>query len=130
MKHLPLLSSLVGETAGLSKSYGSVQALKFLDLRIARHSIFALLGPNGAGKTTMLKLLLGLIRPTAGSARINGQDIVRNSLEARRHIGYLAQNPRFYEQLTAREMLRFRAGFSITACALKLKHIWPKHSIL
>jgi len=111
MRPLPIPTALVVETAGLSKSYGSVQALKSLDLKVARHSIFALLGPNGAGKTTTLKLLLGLIRPTAGSAHINGLDIVRNGLEARRHIGYLAQNPRFYEQLTAREMLRFRAGF-------------------
>lgn len=104
-------SDWIIETRGLSKSYGPVQALKALDLKVARYSIFGFLGPNGAGKTTTLKLLLGLTRPTAGGGTICGLDIVRNNLEARRHIGYLAQNPRFYEQLTAREMLRFRAGF-------------------
>jgi ABC-2 type transport system ATP-binding protein len=104
-------SNLVIDTHGLSKNYGKIQALKPLDLKVAKNSIFGFLGPNGAGKTTTIKLLLGLTRPTTGGGTICGSDIVRNSLEVRRKIGYLAQNPRFYEHMTAREMLRFRARF-------------------
>jgi ABC-2 type transport system ATP-binding protein len=98
-------------TRGLSKSYGDVQALKSLDLQVPRHSIFGFLGPNGSGKTTTIKLLLGLVRPTSGNGSIFGLDIVQNSVEIRQRIGYLAQDPRFYDFMTARETLRFKAGF-------------------
>jgi ABC-2 type transport system ATP-binding protein len=99
------------ETNALSKTYKNVQALRSLDVKVRQNSIFGFLGPNGAGKTTTIKLLLGLTRPTAGGGTMCGCDIVRDSLEARRKIGYLAQNPRFYDYMTAREMLRFRARF-------------------
>jgi ABC-2 type transport system ATP-binding protein len=99
------------DTRGLSKSYREIHALKPLDLKVARNSIFGFLGPNGAGKTTTIKLLLGLIRPTGGGGTICGMDIVSDSLNVRRKIGYLAQNPRFYEHMTARETLRFRSRF-------------------
>lgn len=98
-------------TKGLGKSYGDVNALKSLDLKVARNSIFGFLGPNGAGKTTTIKLLLGLIRPTRGSGTVFSHDIVQESIEIRRHVGYLAQNPSYYEHMTARETLRFRARF-------------------
>ncbi len=99
------------ETHALSKMYKGVQALKSLDLTVPHHSIFGFLGPNGAGKTTAIKLLLGLCRPSGGSARVFGQDIQRNSVSIRRRIGYLAQEPRYYEHMTARETLRFTASF-------------------
>ena len=67
------------DTQGLSKTYRQVNALKSLDLQVPKNSIFGFLGPNGAGKTTTIKLLLGLIRPTAGSASIFGLDIVRRT---------------------------------------------------
>jgi ABC-2 type transport system ATP-binding protein len=102
---------LVISTQNLSKSYNGVQALKSLDLEIPKNSIFGFLGPNGSGKTTTIKLLLGLTRPTAGSGSIFGQDIVQDSVEIRKRIGYLAQDPRFYEHMTARETLRFKARF-------------------
>jgi ABC-2 type transport system ATP-binding protein len=98
-------------TKGLGKVYGDVYALKSLDLKVARNSIFGFLGPNGAGKTTTIKLLLGLIRPTSGAGNVFGYDIVDESLEIRRKVGYLAQNPSYYQHLTARETLRFRARF-------------------
>jgi ABC-2 type transport system ATP-binding protein len=69
------------------------------------------LGPNGAGKTTTIKLMLGLARPSGGRASIFGMDAVRDSAEIRRRIGYLAQDPRYYDHLTARETLRFTARF-------------------
>jgi ABC-2 type transport system ATP-binding protein len=104
-------NDLVIETHGLSKAYKNVQALKSLDLNVAQHSIFGFLGPNGAGKTTTIKLLLGLARPTGGSGSIFGYDIQRQSVEIRQRVGYLAQDPRYYESMTARDTLRFTLGF-------------------
>jgi len=98
-------------TQGLSKSYGDVHALKSLDLKVPQNTIFAFLGPNGAGKTTTLKLLLGLIRPTGGSGTIFGRDIVRDSAAIRRNVGYLPQDFRFYEHMTARQTLEYTASF-------------------
>ncbi len=99
------------ETDGLSKSFGEVQALRGVDLNVPRHSIFGFLGPNGAGKTTLMKVLLGLIRPTAGNGTIFGHDIVTESVRIRERIGYLPQQPRFIEHMTARENLLFTAKF-------------------
>jgi ABC-2 type transport system ATP-binding protein len=98
-------------TDELSKSYGSVSALKSLNLKVPEKSIFGLLGPNGAGKTTTIKLLLGLIKPTSGRGTILGEDIEKNSVEARRRIGYLAQNPSYYTYMTARQILLFKLRF-------------------
>jgi len=103
--------NLVISTHGLSKSYQGVNALQPLDLHVARHSIFGFLGPNGAGKSTTIKLLLGLARPSGGSATIFGKDSVRDSVAIREKVGYLAQDPRYYDHLTARETLRFTARF-------------------
>ena len=102
---------LVIETHGLSKAYKNVQALKSLDLKVAKHSIFGFLGPNGAGKTTTIKLLLGLARPSSGTGTIFGDDIQRQSVEIRQRVGYLAQDPRYFESMTARQTLRFTIGF-------------------
>jgi len=104
-------TDLVIETHGLSKAYKNVQALKSLDLKVAQHSIFGFLGPNGAGKTTTIKLLLGLAQPTRGNGSIFGCDIQRQSVKIRQRVGYLAQDPRYYESMTARDTLRFTLGF-------------------
>ena len=106
--------TLVIRTHGLSKTYKGSNALQNLNLQVARHSIFGFLGPNGAGKTTTIKLLLGLARPSGGSATIFGLDSVRDSLAIRARIGYLAQDPRYYNHMTARETLRFSARFFYT----------------
>jgi len=99
------------ETRGLTKAYGDVAALKALDLSVRKGSIFGFLGPNGAGKSTTMKLLLGLTPPTSGSGSIFGNDIVSESFQIRRRVGYLAQDPRYYGHMTARETLRFVARF-------------------
>ncbi len=104
-------NSLVIETHNLSKTYKEVQALKGINLAVKQHSIFGFLGPNGAGKTTAIKLLLGLARPTGGSAHIFGMDVQSQSIAIRRRVGFLAQDPRFYERMTARQTLRFTARF-------------------
>lgn len=105
-------NDVVIRTRQLGKSYpGGVTALTGLDLEVKRNSIFGFLGPNGAGKTTTIKLLLGLARPSSGSATLFGFDSERDTLEVRRRIGYLAQDPRYYDYMTARQTLRFTARF-------------------
>lgn len=102
---------MVIQTDQLGKTFGQVEALRLLDLRVPRHSIFGFLGPNGAGKTTTMKLLLGLIRPTGGGGTIFGHDIVHDSIAIRSRVGYLPQQPRFVDDMTARETLQFTARF-------------------
>ena len=99
------------DTQNLSKSYKEVKALQSLNLKVPKHAIFGFLGPNGAGKTTTIKMLLGLARPTSGRGALFGLDIVSDSVEIRKRVGYLAQDPRFYERMTARETLRHTARY-------------------
>src|SRR5919112_2308467 len=98
------------EAAGLRKSYGDTLAVKGIDLRVYPGEIFGFLGPNGAGKTTTIKMLVGLLRPSAGVARIGGHNIQREPIAAKRLIGYVPDQPYLPEKLTAREFLEFIAG--------------------
>src|SRR6476646_3560075 len=100
------------EITNLTKDYEvgfwrkrKVRALDDLSLSIDEHQIFGFLGANGAGKTTTLKLLMRLIFPTSGSARILGHDI--QDVQMHQRIGYLPENPYFYDYLTAREFLDY-----------------------
>ena len=94
------------ETRGLSKTYANgVRALVDLDLRVEPGEIFGYLGPNGAGKSTTIRLLLDLIRPSAGAASVQGLDTRAEGVEARRHIGYLPGDLRLSDRLTGREQL-------------------------
>ncbi|HEY5670323.1 MAG TPA: ABC transporter ATP-binding protein [Anaerolineales bacterium] len=104
-------NDLVISTEGLSKSFGEVHALNSLNLRVPQKSIFAFLGPNGAGKTTTIKLLLGLLKPTSGGGKIFGMDILHDSVDIRANIGYLPQDTRFYDHMTARQTLEYTAKF-------------------
>jgi ABC-2 type transport system ATP-binding protein len=109
------------EIDGLTKDYEvgflkkkTVRALDRLTLEVGRGEIFGFLGPNGAGKTTTLKLLMKLIYPTSGAARILGHSL--DDVEMRSRIGYLPENPYFYDYLTGRELLRYTADlFGIPA---------------
>lgn len=111
-----MTTSTIIETQGLSKRYGSVTALDRLDLHVPRGSIFGFLGPNGAGKSTAMKLLLGLAQPTSGRGTVFGHDLAAAGRTIRGRIGYLAQEPRYDEHRTAREVLRFAARFFPHAC--------------
>ncbi len=100
------------EIQGLSKSYKgkkfqTVEALKGLDLCIGKGEVVGFLGPNGAGKSTTIKCVMGLIRPSAGRASIMGLDATR--ADARQAVGYLPENPAFYDYLSAEEYLKFVA---------------------
>jgi ABC-2 type transport system ATP-binding protein len=98
---------------GLSKSYGSTWAVRDLSLTVGRGEVFGFLGPNGAGKTTTVKVLLGLVRPSGGEARLLGRPA--GDPTARRRVGYLPENFRFHDWMTGRELLDFHgrlAGMS------------------
>lgn len=93
------------ETRGLRKSFGPRVAVQSLSLSVARGEIFGFLGPNGAGKSTSIKMLLGLVRPTAGEAFVLG--VPASDRQVRRHIGFLPEDFRFYDWLTAEELVGF-----------------------
>ncbi len=97
------------ETRDLSKHYGPVIAVDGLTLTLPKGEVFGLLGPNGSGKTTTILMLLGLTDPTSGTVRVLGHDPSRNPLEVKRRVGYLPDSVGFYDELTARENLRYTA---------------------
>ena len=99
-------------TVRLTKMYGSSRGILDLDLEVRQGEIFGFLGPNGAGKTTTIRLLLDLIKPTSGSARVLGLDCVRDSVAVRRLVGYLPGEVSLYEWMTGVALLDFlaRAG--------------------
>ena len=97
------------ETKSLTKKYGNLTAVSELDLLVNAGEIFVFLGANGAGKTTTIKMLTGLLQPTSGTASIAGFDVVKSSLEVKKIIGYLPDEPFLYAKLTGREFLKFIA---------------------
>ena len=99
------MTSPVVETHGLRKEFGDKVAVAELSLEVRAGEVFGFLGPNGAGKTTSLKMLLGLVRPTAGAARVLGSEL--GDRRARQRIGFLPEHFRFQEWLTGRELLEF-----------------------
>ncbi|HET8953444.1 MAG TPA: ABC transporter ATP-binding protein [Solirubrobacteraceae bacterium] len=92
-------------TAGLTKRYGSARGIEDVTLGVRRGEVFGFLGPNGAGKTTTIRTLLGLLRPTAGSASILGHDVWRDGVAARARTGFLPGEFAFDEQVTGEELL-------------------------
>ncbi|HJZ55136.1 MAG TPA: ATP-binding cassette domain-containing protein [Gemmataceae bacterium] len=100
----------VVEADGLTKRFGAFTAVDHVSFRIGRGEIFGLLGPNGAGKSTTFKMLCGLLKPTAGSARVAGFDLYRAGGAARARLGYMAQKFSLYGDLSARQNLDFFAG--------------------
>jgi ABC-2 type transport system ATP-binding protein len=101
--------SAVVETHSLSKRYHDKLAVNALNLTVEEGEIFGFLGPNGAGKTTTILMLLGLTEPTAGRALVCGFDPTREPLAVKKRVGYLPENPGFYEDLSARENLLYMA---------------------
>lgn len=97
------------EIRQVTRCYGRKTAVAGLDLVVPAGELFAFLGPNGAGKTTTIKMLVGLLRPTSGTIHLCGYDVVRQSREASRALGYIPDEPYLYEKLTGREFLEFVA---------------------
>jgi len=98
------------EAVGLTRRFGTVTAVDRVDLSVAPGEIVGFLGPNGAGKTTTIKMLVGLLRPSSGTARIAGHDVWREPLAAKALLGYVPDEPHLPEHLTAREVLAYAAG--------------------
>ncbi|HEV8003668.1 MAG TPA: ABC transporter ATP-binding protein [Planctomycetaceae bacterium] len=95
------------EISGLVKRYGDFTAVNSLTLTIPRGCIFALLGPNGAGKTTTIKLMMGMLQATSGTLRIDGLDAFADSVAVKEHVGYLPDEPAFYDFMRGSEIIRF-----------------------
>ena len=97
------------EVRELSKYYGDLAAVEQISFKAEKGEILGFLGPNGAGKTTTMRMLTCYLPPTSGSAKVAGYDVVEESLEARRRIGYLPELPPVYADMTVRGYLRFVA---------------------
>ena len=95
------------QTKGLSKKFGTLTAVDSLDLDVAQGEFFAFLGPNGAGKTTTIKMLAGLLKPSAGSASVAGFDVQREPERAKARLAYVPDFPYTYDKLTAVEFMQF-----------------------
>jgi ABC-2 type transport system ATP-binding protein len=95
------------EVAGLTKRYGKIEALRGVDLYVPEGTVFGLVGPNGAGKTTLIKALVGALRPSDGNVRVLGLDPLKDRAVLRRRIGYMPQSPALYDDLSARDNVRF-----------------------
>jgi ABC-2 type transport system ATP-binding protein len=105
-----MTAALAVQTVALRKVFGSLVAVDSLDLSIARGTVYGLLGSNGSGKTTPIRMLCGLLTPTAGKAGVVGLDVATQGETIRRRIGYMCQKFGLYDDLTVRENLNFYAA--------------------
>src|SRR5437588_12939515 len=98
------------ELKSLTKNYGSFTAVDSIDLTVPDGQLFGFLGPNGAGKTTTLRMIAGILQPTAGSIHLAGIDLARDPLAAKSRHGFIPDRPFNYEKLTGADSLRFVGG--------------------
>jgi len=101
------MAETVLETVGLFRSFGGLVAVDDLNLRVERQQFYGFLGPNGAGKSTTIKMLTGLLRPGAGTIRILGQDLARDSVNIKARIGVVPEGLSLFERLTGAQLLNF-----------------------
>ena len=114
------------EVNNLSKRYGRHLAVRDVSFSVTKGEIIGFLGPNGAGKTTTLRMLTGYLPPSSGSATVAGFDIFRQSIEARKRIGYMPENVPLYDDMRVREYLSFRArikGLSNSDARRRVSHV-------
>lgn len=99
------------ETRELTKSYGKARGIIDINLRIEEGEIYGFIGPNGAGKSTTIRLLLGLLFPTRGGGTIYGLDIVKNSPEIKKSVGFVPSEVHYYDNMTIRQLMEYSARF-------------------
>src|SRR5512136_1252396 len=97
------------DVTDISKSYGPVQALQAVSFHVADGQVIGLLGPNGAGKTTVMKILTGFLQPDSGQAKVDGLDVLTDTLEVQQRIGYLPENAPLYPELSVQAYLKTMA---------------------
>jgi len=113
------------ETAGLAKRFGSFTAVEGLSFSVPRGEVFGFLGPNGAGKSTTIKMLCGILAPSAGHGTVAGFDILREAEQVRTRIGYMSQKFSLYEDLTVAENIEFYAGvYGVGGGRLRERRRW------
>ena len=105
------MSDFAIETEALTRKFGQQLAVNGLDLQIPTGSVYGFLGRNGAGKTTTIRMLLGLISPTSGSARVLDMDPKKDGKEIKQHVGYVAESQSMYGWMKVKEIIRFTSGF-------------------
>lgn len=124
------------EFDAVTRTYGRKVAVDGLTLAVKPGELFALLGPNGAGKTTAIKMLVGLLRPNAGTVRVCGRDVTRHTRHATRALGYVPDEPFLYEKLSGREFLEFVAEMrgldrrSVKACIARQSETFDLADVL
>jgi ABC-2 type transport system ATP-binding protein len=117
------------QTQHLTKDYGQHRALEDVTLSVSAGEVFGLLGPNGSGKSTALRILLGFLRPTSGTARIAGHDCWRDSVAARRQVAYLPGELRLYENMTGRQLVEFLTKLRGQLSSNHLAHLAERFEI-
>jgi ABC-2 type transport system ATP-binding protein len=110
---------------GLSKQYGEFVAVRGIDFEVSHAEVFALLGPNGAGKTTTIRMLMGILQPTVGTAQILGLDCFSQRPDIMRSVGYLPDEPLFQDFLRGREILQFVAEMHGLRAADAMRRVQP-----
>lgn len=111
------------EVDQLTKYYGKSRGIVDVSFNVEQGEIFGFIGPNGAGKSTTIRLLLSLIHPTSGSARIFGKDVTRDGPEIRREIGYLPSEVFYYEGMKVRDLLNYSASFFEKDCSARMREL-------
>lgn len=117
------MSETVIEIANLTKYYGKARGIVDLNLTIQAGEIFGFIGPNGAGKSTTIRTLLGLIFPTSGSGKIFGMDILKETREIKKQVGYVPAEVGAYPKMNVRELLRYSAGFYASDCGARIEEL-------
>src|SRR5512143_3752252 len=111
------------EVSHLTKYYGTSRGIVDVSFSVEEGEIFGFIGPNGAGKSTTIRLLLSLIHPTSGTAKVFDQDVVLHGPEIRRDIGYLPSEVYYYEGMKVKDLLKYSASFYECDCTRRIQEL-------
>lgn len=111
------------ETKNLTKYYGKALGIKDVNIKVEEGEIFGFIGPNGAGKSTTIRLLMSLIYPTSGEAKLFGKDAIEFGPEVRENVGYLPSEIFYYEKMKVKELLNYSASFYNKDCSKRIKEL-------